>query len=160
MIRFFLLLSLFVCGLEGLVFAAEFDHEYNNYKEKISKYISVKNGLINYKQIKIHSRGIANFLEVSSKITKDSYDKWDENQKLSFLINLYNVSTIKLIIDNYPINSIKEIDSPWDLKFIDFLGSKISLNNIENELIRKSFDDPRIHFALVCAAKGCAVLRT
>lgn len=141
-------------------FSSEFDHEYNDYQNRISKYISVREGLVDYKQLKIHSRGISNFLETSSNVQKKEYENWNKDQQLAFLINLYNVSTIKLILDNYPIKSIKDIESPWDKEFIDYLGSKISLNTLEHQIIRKEFDDPRIHFALVCAAKGCPVLLT
>ncbi len=147
-------------GFTNFSYADEFDHEYSGYQKSISRYISVKDGLVDYKQIKVHSSGITKFLKQTSLVDKKVYSSWSEDQKLAFLINLYNVSTIKLIIDNYPLESIKDIGAPWDMKFIDYLGSKISLNILEHEIIRKQTDDPRVHFALVCAAKGCAVLRT
>jgi hypothetical protein len=62
-------------------------------------------------------------------------------------------------LDNYPTTSITKItEKPWDLRFIA-LGSKTySLNQIENEIIRPTFKDPRIHFAVNCAAKSCPKL--
>src|SRR5690606_20024244 len=76
--------------------------------------------------------------------------------------------TIALILENYPVKSIKDIgsgplitfvNSPWDIKFIDIGDEQYDLNNIEHGIIRKDFNDPRIHFALVCAAKSCPELR-
>lgn len=160
LIKILSLLLVFLFGFTVNSFSTEFDHSYRDYQKSISKYISIKDGLVNYKQIKVHSKGIVNFLEKTGAIDKKTFNSWNKDQKLAFLINLYNVSTIKLIIDNYPIESIKNIGAAWDIKFIDYLGSKISLNTLEHEIIRKQTDDPRIHFALVCAAKGCAVLRT
>lgn len=141
-------------------FSSEFDHEYSDYQNRISKYISVRDGLVDYRQLKIHSKGVDNFIESSSEVKPEEYEKWSDNQKLAYLINLYNVSTIKLILDNYPLKSIKDIEKPWDREFVNYPGSKISLNTLEHKIIRKEFNDPRIHFALVCAARGCPVLRT
>jgi hypothetical protein len=79
------------------------------------------------------------------------------------LINFYNAATLQLIIDNYPVKSIKDIGNifsgPWDKKVVKLFGNKISLDNLEHDIIRKQFNEPRIHFALVCAAKGCPPLR-
>jgi hypothetical protein len=95
---------------------------------------------------------------------------WSDNQKLAYWINAYNAFTIQLIIDHKDknIKSIKDIgdkikipfvNTPWDVKFIEIGGKKMDLNNIEHGIIRKQFDEPRIHFALVCAAKSCPPLR-
>jgi hypothetical protein len=95
---------------------------------------------------------------------------WSDNEKLAYWINAYNAFTIQLILDNADQNlsSIKDIGSkikipfvntPWDVKFIEIGGKKMDLNNIEHGIIRKQFNEPRIHFALVCAAKSCPPLR-
>ena len=55
-------------------------------------------------------------------------------------------------------DSIKDIGKPWDKKIVNLHGDTISLNQLEHEVIRKNYKEPRIHFALVCAAKGCPVL--
>lgn len=87
----------------------------------------------------------------------------DEKERLAFWINVYNAFTIKLINDHYPVKSIREIKhgdtGPWDIVWIEIGGTKYSLNHIEHEIIRKEFDEPRIHMALVCAAKSCPPLR-
>ena len=63
----------------------------------------------------------------------------------------------KLIIDNYPINSIKDLKSPWDKKFIKIGDKLVSLNYIEHDVLRK-MKEPRIHFAIVCASYSCPKL--
>jgi len=93
--------------------------------------------------------------------------QWDEAryaaaskpEKLAYLINLYNAGTVKLIADHYPLASIRDLPKPWDQAVIPYFGAKISLNHLENEIIRKEFQEPRIHFALNCASKGCPPLR-
>ncbi len=95
---------------------------------------------------------------------------WSTNEKLAYWINAYNAFTVKLILNNadQKITSIKDIGSiikipfvntPWDVKFIIIGGQEMDLNNIEHGIIRKQFAEPRIHFALVCAAKSCPPLR-
>ena len=85
-------------------------------------------------------------------------DSWTKAAKLAYWINAYNAFTIKLIIDNYPTKSIKNISSPWDQRFI-YLGDKsYTLNYIEHEILRK-MNEPRIHFGIVCASVSCPKLQ-
>ncbi|KAA3660845.1 MAG: DUF547 domain-containing protein, partial [Calditrichaeota bacterium] len=83
-------------------------------------------------------------------------------EALAYWINLYNATTLKLILDNYPLESIKDIggllSSPWNKKLVKVNGRELTLNQIENEIIRPEFKDARIHFALNCAAVGCPPL--
>ena len=98
----------------------------------------------------------------------DFGDGWEhdvlvELQQLAFFINAYNAYTLQLIIDHYPVKSIKDIGSffkgPWDQPAVRLFGRTLTLNNLEHDIIRKDYPDPRIHFALVCAAHGCPPLR-
>ena len=85
---------------------------------------------------------------------------WSKNKKLAFWINTYNANTISLILNNYPIKSITDLEGgkPWDKKFVKADGKTLTLNNIENDIIRPTFKDARIHFAVNCAAKSCPPL--
>ncbi len=89
-------------------------------------------------------------------------DELGRDERLSLLINAYNAFTLRLILDHYPIGSIKDIPSArrWAHERWNIAGRNYSLNQIEHELIRPRFAEPRIHFALVCAAVGCPPLRT
>ena len=93
-------------------------------------------------------------------------NNWTNNEKLAYWINAYNAFTIKLIIDHYPLKSIKDIagnlvmiNSSWDLKFFKIGGVDFDLNTIEHDILRKQFDEPRIHFAINCASISCPNLR-
>ena len=136
--------------------AGNFDHTYSDYSSFLSK--NVSGGKVNYSAVKSSPDNLNKILESYSAVTKEQYDSWNENQKLAFLINYYNAETIRLIANNYPLKSIKDIGEPWDIKLVSLFGKKISLNQLEHEIIRKEFNEPRIHFALVCAAKGCPEL--
>jgi hypothetical protein len=123
----------------------------------------VKDGLINYAGLKQNPGRLNQYLENLSRISKDEFTSWNENEQLAYLINLYNAATLKLIIDHYPVDSIKDIGwflkGPWDQKFVELFGDTITLKTLEHEIIRKDYDEPRIHMALVCAAMGCPTLR-
>lgn len=86
----------------------------------------------------------------------------DEPAALAYWINLYNATTVELVLSHYPVDSIKDIGgflrSPWNKKLVVVEGEKLSLNAIENEIIRERFADARIHFALNCASVGCPPL--
>jgi len=96
----------------------------------------------------------------------------DPASRLAFWINAYNAYTLKLIRDNYPVESINDLHAggrivghvtkktAWDVSFAIAGGTTYTLNHIEHEIIRPVFQDPRVHFALVCAAKSCPPLRS
>lgn len=83
------------------------------------------------------------------------------DQQLAFWINMYNAETIEIILDNYPVSSIREINDgflsfgPWDRPVATVDGQTVTLNDIEHRIIRPVFKEPRIHYALNCAAAGC-----
>jgi len=89
------------------------------------------------------------------------FDDMGRNQKLALLIDAYNAFTLRLILDHYPIDSIQSIpaEKRWDAVRWRVGGHTWSLNQIEQEQIRPKFKEPRVHFALVCAAVGCPKLR-
>lgn len=93
-----------------------------------------------------------------ASIAPAEFAQYRENIRLATLINLYNIATIKLVTDNLSKKSIRDIPSAWSRTWIDFGGKKVSLDHLEHKIIRKQFDEPRIHFALVCAAVSCPAL--
>lgn len=125
----------------------------------LKKHVSAE-GHVNYKAI------IQNQSELDKYLTllKNSHPdvKWTENERKAYWINAYNAFTVKLIIDNYPLKSIKEIGgalkSPWDISFIKIENHTYSLADIEHKILRKEFNDPRIHFAINCASVSCPKL--
>ena len=79
---------------------------------------------------------------------------------MAYWINAYNAFTIKLILDHYPVKSIKDIDggNPWEVRWIKLGDKTYSLNQIENDILRPRYKDARIHFAVNCAARSCPPL--
>lgn len=138
------------------------------FSDILVKYVNAK-GEVDYAGLKKNEMLLDSYLKqlTSSKITKT----WTVNERLSFWINAYNAFTIKLILNHWQngqLKSIKDIGSTikiprvsdgWSIKFIEIDGKTYSLNNIEHDIIRKQFAEPRIHAALVCAAKSCPKLR-
>lgn len=115
-------------------------------------------GRVNYTGLKQHEKALDAYL-VTLAETKPN-DEWTRNQRLAYWLNAYNAFTFKLILDNYPTASITKLHGgkPWDVKWIKLYGKTYSLNDIEHEIIRPRFKDPRIHFAVVCAAESCPPL--
>jgi hypothetical protein len=111
-----------------------------------------KNGTVNYKAFKKDSGQLQAYLtELSANVPTKSSSR---NATLAYWINAYNAYTVKLIVDNYPTKSIKDINDPWGKKFISLGNKKYSLEEIEHEILRK-MNEPRIHFAINCASFSC-----
>jgi len=90
----------------------------------------------------------------------------NRNEQLAFWINLYNAETIRVILENYPVSTIRDIQTsaldfngPWNDTRLTVEGTDLSLGEIENKIVRPIFKDPRIHYGLNCAAIGCPNLR-
>jgi Protein of unknown function, DUF547 len=128
--------------------------DYKNYATFLKKYVS-NSGNVNYEKIKVNK---AELEAIADQITENRpTDKWTKNEKMAYYINVYNVFTIKSIVDNYPVKSIKDISNVWDKKIIPQGKILYSLGEIENKILRK-MGDPRIHFAINCASYSCPKL--
>lgn len=122
-----------------------------------------ESGKVDYKGFIKDSAKLDEYLDLLSKNAPS--DSWTKNEIKAFWINAYNAFTIKLIMDNYPVKSIKDIggsiykiNTSWDIQFIKIGNQTYDLNNIEHAKLRRQFEDPRIHFAIVCASKSCPKL--
>ena len=87
--------------------------------------------------------------------------------RLAYWINVYNVNVVATVVDHYPIASIRDISTDWVTRLnvfkkdtVPIKGGMTSLDEIENARIRQGFKDPRIHFAINCAAVSCPPIRT
>ena len=139
-----------------------FDHSHSALTPLLESYVD-ENGLVDYASLKKNSKPLKLYLRSLHSISKDTFESWGEQKQIAFLINLYNAETLELIIDNYPVGGIKEVGgwfrSPWKLDEVILFGEKTTLDTIEHEILRKNYEEPGIHFALVCAAKSCPPLR-
>ncbi|MDO7848408.1 DUF547 domain-containing protein [Hymenobacter sp. M29] len=139
--------------------------DHSAFDKLLKKHVNDK-GLVDYKGFKADEKTFNQYLDLLSKNKPAS--SASKQEQMAFWINAYNAYTIRLILDHYPVESIKDIGSkikipfvttPWAIKFFSIGGEKMSLDNIEHGTLRKKFDDPRIHFALVCASMSCPRLR-
>ena len=144
--------------------------------------------VVDYKRLKANQRELDSYIETLQSVASTEFREFSGDQRLAFLINAYNAFTLRLILNNYPdklaktetkivdgksqtisIRSIRNIPvsrgfsnlgaSPWKDKFFKLFSDDHSLDEIEHEMIRAKFNEPRIHFAVVCASIGCPMLR-
>ncbi len=130
----------------------KFNHTLFN--KLLQKHVTA-DGRVNYKGFIANKQQLKTYLLFTSEKKPDA--SWTKEDKLAFWMNVYNAYTIKLIIDNYPIKSIKDIKSPWDYRFITIDDKWYTLNDIEHKILRK-MKDPRIHFGINCASFSCPPL--
>jgi len=125
-------------------------------------------GMVDYAGLKAqHDEVLAPYLR---QLAETDPANLSRDARLAFWINAYNALTLKLIVDHYPVESIKDItpaggpsipklNAPWYVEVGEVGGRMRTLDEIEHDIIRERFDEPRIHFALVCAAISCPRLR-
>lgn len=160
--RFLLVLLLFFLACESQAQTAPLSH--NQYTRLLKRNVTTE-GKVNYRGFIKDSVAFNKYLKYLSD--NPPQKSWDRKDQMAYWINAYNAFTIQLIMKYYPLKSIKDIGSsiqipfvntPWDIKFIKIGKDKLDLNNIEHGILRKKFDDPRIHMVLVCASKSCPIL--
>ncbi len=132
------------------------DHEL--WDALLQKHVT-SNGKVDYKGFIEDQTEVTKYLKSLSE--NPPLQKWSTDRKKAYLINAYNAFTVQLIIDNYPVRSIKDIgglfSSPFKKDFIQ-LGSEVySLDNIEKDMLLKMGDE-RVHFGINCASYSCPKL--
>jgi len=109
-------------------------------------------GFVDYNGFLNDREQLSDYLKyLSENIPNDS---WTIQEQLAYYINLYNALTVNLILENYPVESIKDIHKPWDHKVIKLGENEYTLGDIEHAILRK-MNEPRIHFAINCASYSC-----
>ncbi len=143
---------------ESTVVAAQ-PFTYQDYAAVLSQYVDAS-GRVDYEKLKNNRQKLDKFNAAIGSVARNTYESWTDEEKIAFLINAYNSLTLQAIVDNYPTESIRDIPGVWKRKQYKVIGQEMSLDDIEHEILRKEFDEPRIHMALVCASIGCPKLRT
>jgi len=128
----------------------------------LSKYVSTDAAGVNrvaYAQVtEADRRALDAYL---ARLQESDPRKLNGPEQLAFWINLYNAATVDLVLEHYPVDSIRDITfdifdiGPWSERFLRVLEHPLSLFDIEHRIIRAVWDEPRIHYALNCAAVGC-----
>ncbi len=109
-------------------------------------------------------QSLADYIDAMQAIRISQYSR---PQQMAYWINLYNALTIKIILDHYPVSSIRDIDispglfadGPWGKKLLKIENQEVTLNDIEHRILRPIWQDPRIHYGVNCASLGCPNLQ-
>ncbi len=159
--RFIVLITAMLLPLKSF----SFDQTHARLAEVLAHAVVTKGSTseVNYTALKANPKQLEVYVKEIQNVTQKDFDSMSKDLKLAFLINSYNALTLKLIVDNFPVKSIKDIggffSSPWKKEFFTLLGQKHNLDDIEQKMIRPVFAEPRVHFVLVCASKGCPRLQ-
>lgn len=149
-------MKLLWCLFLSLLLSNAQAQDYTAYNQLLKDHVDAK-GHVNYKKLVGSKKQINQILTQWQAV---NFQQLSTQNQLAFLVNLYNLATLKIVTDHYPISSIKDIagGKVWDEKRISLMGKKYSLNEIENQLIRSVHKDARVHFVLNCAARSCPPL--
>lgn len=110
------------------------------------------NGFVDYKGFLKDRTQLQQYLKMLSE--NPPTETWNAPELLAYYINLYNAATVELILQNYPLRSIKDINGAWTKAIVPIGDKTLSLGGIENGVLRK-MNEPRIHFAINCASISC-----
>ncbi|MFZ1688044.1 MAG: DUF547 domain-containing protein, partial [Flavobacteriales bacterium] len=116
----------------------------------------------------VSTAGVVDYTGIMADLTFDRYlaslsrfapqEGWSVDDQKAYWINTYNAFTVKLVCDHLPLESIQDIGGPEKQKFIRIGGEMMDLGHIEEDILRKGFNDPRIHFAITNASVSGPVL--
>lgn len=169
--RYILLACMLVLTTAGVLAVEETKQafSYDDYAAVLKDHVDDK-GMVNYKNLKAAPQRLNTLITAMSKVDQKSYERWNKEEKIALWLNAYNAFTLKALINNYPIkssffrsriypkNSIRQIPGVWSKIKFNVMGRDLTLGHIEHEILRKKFNEPRIHMAMVCAAMGCPPL--
>lgn len=135
--------------------APSIDH--SGWDALLQKHVS-EQGNVNYEAMKADVAELDAYIALLEPSIPD--DTWSKEEAMCYWINAYNAFTVKLIIDNYPLASIMDLDGGdvWKREWITLGGQTYGLNNIENDILRPTYNDARVHFAINCASYSCPKL--
>lgn len=153
------------CGESNLGAESSRSPSHEEFDALLKKYVQ-PTGEVNYKGLLEDKAILDKYCDLLSNNAPDR-NTWTKDEQLAYWINAYNAFTLKLIVDNYPVNSIQDlhpkikiplINTVWHIKFFQIGGRDANLDEIEHKILRKEFDEPRIHFAINCASFSCPPL--
>ena len=155
--------------ISSVSYAVDFDHAHSDLDVLLKTH--VHGDRVDYASLSKDSGLLDQYLKRLDSVSRAAVDAWPRDQQLAFWINAYNAFTLRVILDYYPIktwtfkglvvprNSIIQIPGVWKKLSWEVAGQSLTLDHIEHGLIRPDFQEPRIHFAIVCASIGCPDLR-
>ncbi len=164
------LLLMFALALAGAARAQDFDHGHQAWDALLRKHVVLledgKASRLRYGALAADRAAHQAYLKSLSAVSRAQFEGWSKLQRAAFLINAYNAFTAEKVLTRYP-----KIESIWDFgrffgnpfkdRFFRLLGEEAWLDRVEHDWLRKrgAYDEPRLHYALNCAAIGCPMLR-
>jgi hypothetical protein len=146
--------------------AASFDHDYVDYSRLLHDHL--RSDRVDYAALRRGRAALDAVVAQFADARRDEEQGWSRDQRLAFWINAYNLFTLRAIVDHYPIrsaiftlqprNSIRQIDGVWTTLTWKAAGRVVTLDDIEHQILRPEFKEPRVHFAINCASVGCPPL--
>jgi hypothetical protein len=141
-----------------------------HYEATLKQFVSSSG--VNYAALQQDRTHLDLYVQSLSRVSGQTYDEMNAADKIAFWLNTYNAITLRVIVDHYPIQkrggimglrfpaaSIRQIPGVWKKPWHQVMRKDRTLEEIEHEILRRQFREPRIHLALVCAARGCPPLR-
>lgn len=140
-------------------FALEAPYDHSKWNEFIEKFVD-EEGNVDYAAVKQDPSLLKEYIETFKHIDKGDFNSgWPREELLAFWINVYNASVINIIQEHYPLKKgIQDIPGVWELRFIQVIEAKYSLNQVHKGILLKQFRDEKIHTALACGARSCPKL--
>lgn len=126
-----------------------------DYAAVLATYVNAE-GMVNYKALASDRKPLDEYIQ---SLERPDTAEWSEQDWIAFWINAYNARTLQVIIDHYPTEGIRKIRGAWTKLKFPILGKERTLDEIEHKILRREYEEPRIHMALVCAAYSCPKLR-
>ena len=160
MLRWFCFLFLFSVATDALAQPFDWSSFDKVLKQSVreERNFNVRTNVVDYVFLQNH----VEFEAIGDRLASYDDSLLSTEEKIAFYINSYNYFAIKIVVDHWPVESIKDIGSffspVWDKPAGIINGKDVSLNYIEHKVLRK-LDEPRIHFAIVCSSYSCPSLR-
>lgn len=146
-------ISVIIAAVTGIFYSIAAAGIHDPWDKILSTY--VEDGMVDYSGLKNNQDDMKILDVYIASLAKEGINKKSREEKLAFWINAYNAFTIKLILNHFPVKSIRDIKNPWKQKTWTAAEEKLSLDDIEHKRLRAELKEPRIHFAIVCASIGC-----
>lgn len=179
-VRLFLLVALVSAGSMPLTAAPKSEYwelwdaydaadartiDHSAYAAFLDRYLLVDDpsgvNLVRYESVSVvDRRALQAYLDYLQGVAISGYNR---NEQFAYWVNLYNAATIELILEHYPVESIRDINispglfasGPWDAEILEVEGTALTLNDVEHRILRPLWEDPRIHYAVNCASYSC-----
>lgn len=129
--------------------------DHSSWNNLLQTYVT-SDGKVNYKGFKAHENELKDYITYLGAHSPN--DTSSKEEQLAYWINAYNALTVDLILRHYPVKSIKDIKNPWEQRLWKLGNKWYNLDDIEHQILRK-MNEPRIHFAIVCASFSCPKLQ-